>query len=41
MSTTNMNRWAKIHNIPLRPRGGASHRRSPGNMGTSRNSDKL
>jgi hypothetical protein len=25
MSTANMNRWAKTHNIPLRPRGGASH----------------
>ncbi|RSN36818.1 LysR family transcriptional regulator [Amycolatopsis sp. WAC 04169] len=28
MSTASMNRWAKTHNIPLRPRGGASHRRS-------------
>jgi hypothetical protein len=25
MSTANMARWAKIHNIPLRSRGGASH----------------
>ncbi|MFF4169835.1 TniQ family protein [Streptomyces sp. NPDC001744] len=25
MSTANMARWAHIHNIPLRPRGGASH----------------
>ncbi|MEV6231814.1 TniQ family protein [Saccharopolyspora shandongensis] len=25
MSTANMARWAKTHNIPLRPRGGASH----------------
>ncbi|NEE15069.1 LysR family transcriptional regulator, partial [Streptomyces sp. SID7499] len=25
MSTANMARWAHTHNIPLRPRGGASH----------------
>ncbi|MFD4665149.1 LysR family transcriptional regulator [Streptomyces halstedii] len=25
MSSANMARWAHIHNIPLRPRGGASH----------------
>ncbi|MFF3746917.1 TniQ family protein [Streptomyces kronopolitis] len=25
MSTANMARWAKTHNVPLRPRGGASH----------------
>ncbi|WSB48922.1 TniQ family protein [Streptomyces cellulosae] len=25
MSTANMTRWAHTHNIPLRPRGGASH----------------
>ncbi|MET9530114.1 LysR family transcriptional regulator [Streptomyces sp. NPDC006649] len=25
MSTANMARWAKTHNIPLRPRGGSSH----------------
>lgn len=25
MSTANMARWAHVHNIPLRPRGGASH----------------
>ncbi|WP_232837724.1 helix-turn-helix domain-containing protein [Streptomyces atratus] len=25
MSTANMGRWAHTHNIPLRPRGGASH----------------
>ncbi|MGW2510709.1 TniQ family protein [Streptomyces scopuliridis] len=25
MSTANMARWARTHNIPLRPRGGASH----------------
>ncbi|MFF2896270.1 LysR family transcriptional regulator [Streptomyces sp. NPDC057966] len=25
MSPANMTRWAHIHNIPLRPRGGASH----------------
>jgi len=25
MSTANMARWAHIHNIPLRSRGGASH----------------
>jgi len=25
MSTTNMARWARFHEIPLRPRGGASH----------------
>ncbi|WP_432064138.1 helix-turn-helix domain-containing protein [Streptomyces sp. C10-9-1] len=25
MSTANMARWAQTHNIPLRPRGGASH----------------
>ena len=26
MSTMNMSRWAKLHNIPLRGRGGPSHR---------------
>jgi hypothetical protein len=25
MSTANMARWAHLHQIPLRPRGGASH----------------
>jgi DNA-binding MarR family transcriptional regulator len=25
MSTANMTRWAHLHQIPLRPRGGASH----------------
>ena len=25
MSTANMARWARVHQIPLRPRGGASH----------------
>ncbi|MEV5400760.1 LysR family transcriptional regulator [Streptomyces cellulosae] len=25
MSTANMARWAKTHNVPLRPRGGSSH----------------
>lgn len=25
MSTANMARWARFHQIPLRPRGGASH----------------
>jgi hypothetical protein len=29
MSTANMARWAHIHQIPLRPRGGASHAPSP------------
>ncbi|MEU1423618.1 TniQ family protein [Kitasatospora sp. NPDC005751] len=28
MSTANMARWAKTHNIPLRSRGGSSHSRS-------------
>ncbi|MEV7865361.1 TniQ family protein [Streptomyces sp. NPDC088124] len=28
MSTANMARWAHTHNIPLRPRGGASHHAS-------------
>lgn len=26
MSTANMARWAHIHKIPLRPRGGGSHK---------------
>ena len=25
MSTANIARWAHLHQIPLRPRGGASH----------------
>lgn len=28
MSTANMARWAHLHQIPLRPRGGASHNSS-------------